>query len=397
MRNAESGSSSGLELLRRLRALAQVRIDRGDTRLLISPSSEPQEFVDFSESVVREPAGLVLEPEPGSPFEIRRLRTRHLGVEIGAFCDGTRATYFLGFEDILPLMYTENAAAVRMREASTGYHESLGGVVRSGATLLAPFGIFEPNIRVAYERMGLCQMRQADLCWFGDANDDQRGLTPDEMRGLGSLAWQGRGQRRARRLMEVSEQVAALAGVRTLRRRTEPGRSWLLKDGSLFQFEKEYLRQREPLRQVVAVVKTHPVPFFGAAGERAVARMGLGERSVAFMPRPQESDEVTSRRTALATLETSERPMVSWYLRVHEPEPQKADRLSGVVRLDISATSDWQTWVDEVSWAVLDEFHGLSARPDPRHDVLTYGVHECERFLRSQRISGDLLLASLSA
>jgi hypothetical protein len=87
--------------------------------------------------------------------------------------------------------------------------------------------------------------------------------------------------------------------------------------------------------------------------------------------------------------------MVSWYLRVQASDPRNPNKLSGIIRLDIAATHDWQNWVDEISWAVLDEFYGISARPDPRYDVMPYGIYECEQFLKAQQISGELLLAQL--
>ena len=382
----------GLVILRRLRGLAVARHAKGDSRLHLTPNPEPQEFHGLPEDTGAEAAGLVLEPREGAPFQIRPLRPRKKRCGIGAFCDGTRATYSVGFEDVYPLLYTENAAAVRRRDPALGYHLSFYGLRRGHATLLAPFGLLQPAVRLPYERLGLCPTRYADLCWAGDS--EESGLTPIEMRRLSSLDWQVRAQRRARRLMEISEQVATLAAARMLRAQSPDGSLWLLKDGSLFQFDRGYLRQREPLRQVVACVKTHPVPFFGVAGERALARMRIGERSVAFLPRPPR--ERTSRQGSQEeTLATSSRPMACWYLRVHESEPQQPNLLSGVVRLDIAAVDSWQDWVDPVSWAVLDEFHGLSARPDPRYDVMPYGIHECEQVLHSERLPGKLLLATI--
>jgi hypothetical protein len=208
---------------------------------------------------------------------------------------------------------------------------------------------------------------------------------------MGSLAWQGRARRRARRLLDIAEQIVTLAGVQVLRDQDPNRKHWLLKDGSLFQFEKKYLRQRDDLQNVVACVKTHPVPFFGVSGERAVAQLAIGERSVAFLPRPIR--EVAQRQPS--TLTTTDRPMISWYLRVREPNQQNSSVLSGVVRLDMAAHDDWRDWVDEVSWAVLDEFYGLSAMPDPRYDVMPYGIYDCEQYLKAQQIPSELLLAQL--
>jgi hypothetical protein len=104
--------------------------------------------------------------------------------------------------------------------------------------LLAPFGLFPPVIRGAYDALSLCRRRLADLT---RAEGDEYAPTPVEMERLSSQDWQARAMRRARRLLDVGEQVVTLAGARTLRESDPDRRTWLLKDGSLFQFDKKYL------------------------------------------------------------------------------------------------------------------------------------------------------------
>jgi hypothetical protein len=140
----------------------------------------------------------------------------------------------------------------------------------------------------------------------------------------------------------------------------------------------------------VSAVKTHPVAFFGVQGERMISELKVGERSVAFLPRP--IDEARQNRKFKET----PRRMVSWYLRAQPSLPRSPNLLSGVVRLDIAAVDDWQKVIDDVSWAVLDEFYGLSARPDPRADVMPFGIYDCEQYLKAREIPGDLLLAQLA-
>src|SRR5437879_2608775 len=96
-------------------------------------------------------------------------------------------------------------------------------------------------------------------------------------------------------------------------------RSWLLKDGSLFQFKREYLRQAEPLRNIVSCVKTHPVSFFGGEGERQLRLLEIGERSVAFLPRPTRESQ---KRFALRE---TDRQVVSWYVRVRQANQHDAN------------------------------------------------------------------------
>lgn len=376
-------------LLHNLRALARARCARGDTSLVLHPSPQPQEFFELpndSETDIDQ-QGLVLEPQEGAEFGIVPLTPRQQRIRIGAFCDGTRSTYFVGHEGALPILYTRNGAAIRTRDATTGYHTCFSSLLRREATLLAPFGLFPPVIRGAYDTLGLCRRRLADLT---KAEGDEYGITPVEMERLSSQGWQARAMRRARRLLDVGEQVVTLAGARVLREIDPGGCTWLLKDGSLFQFDKKYLQDGEPLRQVVSAVKTHPVAFFGVKGERMISELKVGERSIAFLPRP--IDEAREKRK----LKETPRPMVSWYLRVQPSLPHSPNLLSGVVRLDIATVDDWQKVIDEVSWAVLDEFYGLSARPDPRADVMPFGIYDCEQYLKAREIPGELLLAQLA-
>lgn len=379
-------------ILTSLAALARSRAKHGDTRLTLNPLPEAQEhFEPPDTSLPSDKQGLVLEPSEGDSFETRTLAARQGRMRINAFADGTRSTYFVGHEDVYPLFYARNAAAVRTRMDSTGYHMQFANIERRQATLLAPLGQFDAPIRGAYERLGLCSIPHADLCWT-EADDDNFGVSPTDMSQMGSLAWNSLGLRRARRLLDLAEQIVTLAGSRVLLDQSSDRRDWLLKDGSLFQFDKRYLKSPELLQNVVSCVKTHPVAFFGVEGERLIAQLQIGERSVAFLPRPTR--EVQLPRPS--TLETTVRPIVSWYLRVRPPNPLNPSLLSGIIRLDITATDDWRSWIDEVSWAVLDEFYGLSAMPDPRHDVMPYGIYDCERFLKAQQIPGELLLAQLA-
>ena len=118
-------------LLRNLRALARARRSRGDTTLVLCPNPQPQEFLELpydSETDVDQ-QGLVLQPEEGAEFGIVPIAPRQQRIHIGAFCDGTRSTYFIGHEGALPLLYTRNAAAIRTRDA-TGHHSCFHSLLR---------------------------------------------------------------------------------------------------------------------------------------------------------------------------------------------------------------------------------------------------------------------------
>lgn len=399
MDDSPGAGHPGGELLRTLHSMAVARHERGDTALRLSPSSQAQEY-NIPDDEAYSGNGLVLEPCENAKFDIRDLGPRRRDIGIGAYCDGTRSTYFLGHEGSYPLLYTENQAVVRYREMPTGYHASYLNVNPHQASLLAPFDLFTHRLQGLYRSLGLILTPYADLCWAAD--DGAQGLSLAERRRLNSRGWQLRGQRRARRLMERSEQKAALIAAALLRYQYPDGKRWLLKDGPLTQFDRHYLRaHRERLRQVIGCVKDHPVAFFGVKGELALASMQLGQRSVAFMPRPEKAaiaaqSDTSGSASDVSLLDHAYRPLVSWYLRVQAPSLGNPHLLSGVVRLDLPALPDWHTWVDALSWAVLDEFHALSSRPDKRYDVLAYGIHDCELYMRTQSLSSELLLAGLT-
>lgn len=379
------------DILLSLRALAAIREQRGDKRLSLNPDSLSFELSEATvESDRSTGSGQVLEFQTNDkePFRSQDLARRTHKAHIEAFCDGTRSTYFVGNEDNFPIIYTSNASAVRTRDRTTGYHVALPGVQRQQATLLAPFNLFNPTVLSMYERLGLYNDRHADLCWTSP--DENNTLPPfPRMAQLGNAVWQYRARRRARYLLDQSEQITAIAGARVLREQDPTGRIWLLKDGSFSQFRHEYLRKVEPLRNIVSCVKTHPVAYFGAEGERILRQLDIGQRSVAFLPRPATHNQKSQKQQPV------QRPMVSWYLRVRPANRYDANHMSGIVRLDIASIDDWRDWIDEISWAVLDEFHGISAMPDPRHDVMAYGIYDCEQFLKTNQLTGDLLLAQL--
>ena len=373
------------QLLYRLSALSKGRKSQGDSALVLCPNSTAQEVFPSQDDVDWTPAqGLVLEPFEHAPFTLRPLASRQKQAKIMAFCDGIRSTYILGYEGSYPLFYTRNASVVRTREVMTGYHTELAGIHRWSHLLLAPFHCFPEAIRGAYERLSLYAPPLSDLCWTSGASNEPAGFST-ERGNIGSLMWQWWARRRARHLLDLSEQMTSMTGARLVRESDPTGSSWLLKDGSLFQFKQEWLSRAEPLRNIVSCVKTHPVPFFGSEGERQLIQLEVGQRSVAFLPRPRcETPQQRARR-----------PLVSWYLRVRAPSASSPNALSGIVRLDIAAVADWRRWVDEVSWAVLDEFYGISALPDKRYDVMPYGIYDCEQFLKAQELPADYLFAPL--
>ena len=135
---------------------------------------------------------------------------------------------------------------------------------------------------------------------------------------------------------------------------------WLVVDGSLTE-SPDWAGDR----RMVGVIKSHAsLPFAGEALE-AYLRLPHRTRSSVFQP--------ASRARA---------PVHSWALRLWPWEGK--DLLYGLVRVEVAPTDDPTGRADEISRWLLAERAPVST-PDARWDRLLYGIHDVERFLRSER------------
>lgn len=114
---------------------------------------------------------------------------------------------------------------------------------------------------------------------------------------------------------------------------------------------------------IVGVVKTHRTLYAEGAMLPLVLSLRRGERSAAF------SVSASGRE-----------PVASWYLRTRDPRGR--DALWGLVRIEAALCDDVTRRADEVSSWLLAEASPL-ALPDPRWDRMTYGIRDCESFLRA--------------
>ncbi len=121
----------------------------------------------------------------------------------------------------------------------------------------------------------------------------------------------------------------------------------------------------------VGVVKSHRVLYGGAEAFRTLLGLQRGQRSTVL--------RVDSRHAKRS-------PVASWYLRLRETSGR--DPLWGVVRVEIAAPAsgdhDIGARADIVSRWILAETAPL-ALPDSRWDKMTYGIRDCEEFLRAIR------------
>ena len=113
----------------------------------------------------------------------------------------------------------------------------------------------------------------------------------------------------------------------------------------------------------IGVIKTHTTLFADGGALDAVMSLKNGERSSVFAP-------PSHRRS----------PVISWYLRLHDPRGH--DAMFGLVRIEASVGGDVTSRANDISRWVLAE-RTPNAMPDGRWDRMSYGIRDCEQFLRS--------------
>ena len=113
----------------------------------------------------------------------------------------------------------------------------------------------------------------------------------------------------------------------------------------------------------IGVIKSHQTLYADDAALRVVMSLRRGERTSVFTPG-------TQRRA----------PVISWYLRLRDPRGH--DAMFGLVRIEAATGGDVSARANEISRWVLAEGAPL-ALPDARWDRMSYGIRDCEQFLRS--------------
>jgi hypothetical protein len=113
----------------------------------------------------------------------------------------------------------------------------------------------------------------------------------------------------------------------------------------------------------VGVVKSHRRLFAEGASLRIVLGLDAGERTSVFRVSPRGRYSV-----------------MSWYLRVRSAKGH--DAMWGLIRVEASECDRPTERADEISRWILAENAPL-ALPDGRWDKMTYGIYDCEEFLRA--------------
>jgi hypothetical protein len=113
----------------------------------------------------------------------------------------------------------------------------------------------------------------------------------------------------------------------------------------------------------IGAIKSHRTLYADGAALSVVLALKAAERSPVF-----------------AVTVGGRSPVASWYLRTRDPRGR--DALWGLVRLESALARDVAVRADLVSRWLLAENAPL-ALPDARWDKMTYGVRDCEAFLRA--------------
>lgn len=113
----------------------------------------------------------------------------------------------------------------------------------------------------------------------------------------------------------------------------------------------------------VGVIKSHRTLYVEDDALKVVLNLGVNERSSVLKVSPRARNSV-----------------LSWYLRQRSAEGH--DPLWGLVRVEMSECDNPSDRADEISRWILAEKNPL-ALPDGRWDKMSYGVRDCEEFLRA--------------
>jgi hypothetical protein len=113
----------------------------------------------------------------------------------------------------------------------------------------------------------------------------------------------------------------------------------------------------------IGVIKSHRTLYVEGDALRVVMGLKRGERSSIFRVSPRSRNSV-----------------LSWYLRLRDAEGH--DPMWGLVRVEAADCDRPAERADEVSRWVIAETSPL-ALPDGRWDKMSYGIRDCEEFLRA--------------
>jgi hypothetical protein len=239
------------------------------------------------------------------------------------FSDGTQSPRLLGFQGVFPVYFSHNAAAVLHRDLQGNL--SIADLLSEERVFL-PYPVIDPT---EYQKAGI--------------------LTLDTSRHVQKLSPSGYAQAARRTLQIHRESLEKRLACRWWERHGTEG-SWLAVDGRLDL----------KCPRAVGLIKSHAAQYLTTDQLLKVWRMGVGERSAAFL----------ANSGGIAA--------VSWYVRMHNPRPSPT---WGLVRLEIAHSPDALGCVDSISSWLFAERAPISG--DPRWHRMIYAIWRVEEQLKS--------------
>jgi len=267
--------------------------------------------------------------------------SREMASGFGAFLDGTQKVQVIGHIDGLPIVVGTISSAVRVRvnkRLVTWGHQP----PRVERALYLPL-----RYLTALSAEGLGAITAAQWRLVDTSTADRNGEYPSQHPAvLLERAVRAVDQQREELEDRLAEAWCAL------------GESPLFIDGGI---------SRTPAVAAstcaVGVIKSHRTLYVEGDSLKVVMGLRRGERSSVFRVSPRSRSAV-----------------LSWYLRQRSPEGH--DALWGLVRVEVAECDRPAERADEISRWVLAETSPL-ALPDGRWDKMSYGIRDCEEFLRA--------------
>ncbi|MFL5524149.1 MAG: hypothetical protein ACJ8AF_08580 [Gemmatimonadaceae bacterium] len=267
--------------------------------------------------------------------------TRETTSEFGAFLDGTQSVRVIGHHFGLPIVLGTVSAAIRVRvnrRLTTWGHQP----PRVDRKIYAPLRYIPSLANISPDSSGEAGWQIVDT-----STADKDGEYPSQH----PVALFERATRAVDRDREALEDQLAEAWCTR-------GEAPLFVDGGISRSARVSASSC-----AVGVIKSHRTLYVEADALRTVMGLKRGERSSIFRVSPRSRNAV-----------------LSWYLRLRDAESH--DPMWGLVRVEAAESERPTERADEVSRWVIAETSPL-ALPDGRWDKMSYGIRDCEEFLRA--------------
>lgn len=258
----------------------------------------------------------------------------------GAFLDGTQSVRVVGHHFGLPIVFGTVSAAIRVRinrRLTTWGHQP----PRVERKIYAPLR-YIPQLKDVSPGVSFGDWQIVDT-----STADKNGEYPSQH----PSALLERATRAVDRDREALEDVLAEA--------------WCARSDALLFVDGGISRSAKVAASscAIGVIKSHRTLYVEGDALRIVLGLERGERSSIFRVSPRSRNSV-----------------LSWYLRIRDARGH--DPMWGLVRVEAAECERPAERADEVSRWVIAETSPL-ALPDGRWDKMSYGIRDCEEFLRA--------------